>query len=82
MALVHELFDIPSYIRAWISPKFCKVRPQTTKLAARRLIMGKQCLHVFLNVFDTILFILAGNKNIHKCLNAFGFRSDPTTAKE
>ena len=37
----------------------------------------ENCLQVFSAVFDPILFIIAGNKNIYKCLNEF--RPDPTT---
>ena len=69
-----------------MSSKFGQIRPLTTELAAierhknpHRLIMVKRCLHVFSAVFDPILFLLAGNKNIHKCLNEFEFRPDPTT---
>ena len=34
---------------------------------------------VFSAVFDRILFILAGNEDIHKSLYEFEFRTDPTT---
>ena len=34
--------------------------------------------HVFSNVFDRIYFILAGNDNVHKTLNGFEIRRDPT----
>ena len=72
-----------TYIRAWMSLKFGQIRPQTTELAALErqkknphiLIMAKT-MSLF---FDPIFFILAGNKNIHKCLNEFEFRPDPTT---
>ena len=40
---------------------------------------GKRRHHVFSAVFDRILFILAGNKDIHKSLDEFEFRPDPTT---
>ena len=43
------------------------------------LIMGKQCLHLFLVVFDLILFILVGNEDKHKILDEFEFRPDLTT---
>ena len=39
----------------------------------------KRCLHFFLAVFDRILFILAGNDNIHEILDEFEIRPDPTT---
>ena len=34
--------------------------------------------HVFSNSFDRILFILAGNDEIHKSLNELEIRPDPT----
>ena len=33
---------------------------------------------MFSNVFDQIYFILAGNDDIHKSLNEFQIRPDPT----
>ena len=38
----------------------------------------KRCHHIFSNVFDRIHFILAGNDDIHKSLNDFEIRRDPT----
>ena len=38
----------------------------------------KWCHHIFLNVFDWIHFILAGNDDIHKTLNEFEIRRGPT----
>ena len=35
------------------------------------LIMGKRCCHFFSAVFDRILFILAGNDDIHKSFDEF-----------
>ena len=40
---------------------------------------GKRCLHLFLVVFDPILFILAGNEDMHKILDEVEFRPDRTT---
>ena len=40
---------------------------------------GKRCHHVFSAVSYWILFILAGYKDIHKNLDEFEFRPDPTT---
>ena len=40
---------------------------------------GKGRHHVFSAVFDRILFILAGNDDIHKSLHEFEIRPDPTT---
>ena len=39
----------------------------------------KRCLHLFSVVFDPILFILAGNKDMHKISDKFEFRRDWTT---
>ena len=41
--------------------------------------MGKRCLHVFSAVLDQILFILAGNDNIHESLDEFEILLDLTT---
>ena len=40
---------------------------------------GKWCLHLFLVAFDPILFILAGNEDMHKISNEFEFWPDQTT---
>ena len=47
--------------------------------SSQRVIMGKGRHHVFSTVFDRILFILAGNDDIHKSLHEFEIRPDPTT---
>ena len=59
-------------MRAGTSLNFSLIGPPTAELAAlerlknlHRLIMGKRCLHFFSAVFDRMLFILAGNDNIH-----------------
>ena len=41
--------------------------------------MEKQCLHFFSAVLDRLLFILAGNDNIHKSKDEFEILLDPTT---
>ena len=38
---------------------------------SHRVIMGKRRPHVFSKVFDWILFMLAGNDDIHKSLDEF-----------
>ena len=43
-----------------------------------RLQSEKRRHHIFSNVFDRIHFILAGNHDIHKSLNEFEIRRDPT----
>ena len=49
-----------------------------SKKNPHRPIMGKMCCHFFSAVFDRILFILAGNDDIHKGLDEFKIRPDPT----
>ena len=41
--------------------------------------MEKRCHQVFSNVFDQILFILAGNDDIHESLDEFEIWPDLTT---
>ena len=73
-------------MRAGTSLNFSLIGPQTAELAAlerlknpHRLIMRKQCIHFFSAVLDLILFILAGNDNIHESLNGFEICLDLTT---
>ena len=53
-------------MRAWMSSKFGRIRPQTTELAA-------------LELMKKIFFIFAGNEDIHKSLDEFKIRPDATT---
>ena len=39
--------------------------------SSHRVIMGKRRHHVFSNAFDRILFILAGNDDMHESLDEF-----------
>ena len=73
-------------MRAGTSLNFSLIGPPTAELAAlerlknpHRLIMRKQCLHFFSAVLDLILFILAGNNNIHESLDGFEICLDLTT---
>ena len=73
-------------MRAGTSLNFSLIGPLTAELAAlkclknpHRLIMRKQCLHFFSAVLDLILFILAGNNNIHESLDGFEICLDLTT---
>ena len=59
-----------------MSSKFGQMRPLVSM--ATGLQWEKRCHHVFSNVFDRIHFILAGNNDIHKSLNEFEIRQDPT----
>ena len=74
-------------IRAWMSSKFGRIRPRTTELAALErmekkshgLIMGKTMSSYFLRYFNWILFIFAGNEDMHKSLDGFEIWQDATT---
>ena len=44
-----------------------------------RVIMGKRRHHVFSNAFDRILFIVAGNDDMHESLDEFKIWRDSTT---
>ena len=69
-----------------MSSKFGKIRPWITELAAlerlekksHRLIIEKMTSSHFFAISHLILFILAGNKDMHKSLDEFKFRPDPT----
>ena len=60
-----------------MSSKFGQMRPLFS-MATNRVTVGKRHHHVFLNVFDLLCFILAGNDDIHKSLNEFEIRRDRT----
>ena len=69
-------------IRARTSSNFDLIGRLTAELVAlerlkKRLIMGK--IHFFSAVLDQILFIFAGNDNIHWSLDEFEIRPDTTT---
>ena len=44
--------------------------------------MGKWCCHLFSVAFDPILFILAGNEDMHEISDEFELRPDQTTDSE
>ena len=60
-----------------MSSKFGQMQPLVS-MAKDRVTVGKRRHHIFSNVFDLIHFILAGNDDIHKSLNEFQIRRDPT----
>ena len=60
-----------------MSSTFGRMRPLVS-MATDRVTVGKRCHHIFSNVFDRIHFILAGYDDIHKSLNEFIIRRDPT----
>ena len=72
-------------LRGWTTSNFGLIGPPTVELAAiDRLkkslrIMRKQCLHFFSAVLDQIVFILAGNDNIHETLGEIEIQLDLTT---
>ena len=43
------------------------------------LLWGKWCLHLFSVAIDPILFVFAGNEDMHKISDEFEFRPDRTT---
>ena len=60
-----------------MSAKFGQIRPLVS-MTTDRVTVGNTHHHVFSNVFDRIHFILAINNDIHKTLNEFEIRRDPT----
>ena len=60
-----------------MSSKFGQMRPLVS-LATDRVTDGNTASSRFLERFDRIHFILAGNDDIHKSLNEFEIRRDPT----
>ena len=60
-----------------MSSKFGQIRPLVS-MATDRVTVGKTALSRFLECFDRIHFILAGNDDIHKSLKEFEIRRDPT----
>ena len=68
-----------------MSSKFGEIRRWTTELAALErlknpidLYLRKRCHDFFSAIFHLILFILAGNEVMHKSLDEFEIRPDPT----
>ena len=57
--------------------KFSQMQPLVS-MATESVTVEKRRHHVFSNVFVRIHFILAGNDDIHKSLNEFEIRRDPT----
>ena len=61
-----------------MSLKFGQISPLVS-MATDRVMMGKWCCHFFSAVFYPILFILAGNDDMHESSEEFEIRPDPTT---
>ena len=60
-----------------MSSKFGHMRPLVS-MATDKVTVGKTASSRFLERFNRIHFILAGNDDIHKSLNEFEIRRDPT----
>ena len=54
-----------AYIRAWMSLKFGQIRLRVS-MATDRVIMEKTVLPLYSAVFYPIIFILAGNDDMHE----------------
>ena len=68
-----------TYMRAWMSLKFGQIR-LLVSMATDRVIMEKTVLPLFLSCFfHPILFILAGNDDMHESSEEFETRPDLTT---
>ena len=64
-------------IKAWMSSKFSQIRPLVS-MATDSDIFCKTMLPLFSVVLDGILFIPTGYDDIHKSLDEFEIRPDPT----
>ena len=58
--------------------KFCQIR-QLVSMATDRVIMENTVLPLFLGCFYPILFMLAGNDDMHESSEDFEIRPDLTT---
>ena len=61
-----------------MSLKFGQIQP-LVPMATDRVMMGKMVSPLFLAVFHLILFILAGNDDMHESSDEFEFWLDWTT---
>ena len=61
-----------------MSSKFGEIRPWTMELAALERLKKIHHHHIFSAIFHLILFILAGNEDMHKSLDEFEIQPDPT----
>ena len=62
-----------------MSLKFGQIQPLVSMVTDRVMMGKKLCLHFFLAVFHTFLFIFAGNDDMHESWDEFEFRPDWTT---
>ena len=67
-----------TYMGAWMSLKFSKIR-QLVVMATDRILIEKTVLPLFSAVLYQILFVLAGNDDMHESWEECEIRPDPTT---
>ena len=67
-----------TYMRAWMSLKFGQ-SSLLVSMATDRVMIEKWCCHFFSAVFYPILFILAGNDDMHESSEEYKIRPDPST---
>ena len=74
----HKSFDEFEFCPAltWVYDVSC---PRASGIITIDFNGRKCCCHSSTFIFDLIFFILIGNKDMHKSLDEFEFRSDPTT---
>ena len=69
-----------AYTRAWMSLKFGQIRLMVSMATYRVTCVTEiTVLPLFLGRFYSILFILAGNDDMHESSEEFEIRPDPTT---
>ena len=66
------------YMRAWMSLKFGQIR-LLVSMATDRVIVEKTFCHFFSAFFYPILFILAGNDDMHESSEEFELLPDLST---
>ena len=67
-----------TYMKTWMSLKFSQIQPLVS-MVTNRVMMGKTVSPFFSAVFHPVLFILAGNDDMHERSEEFEFRPDRTT---
>ena len=68
-----------TYTRAWMSLKFGQIR-LLVSMATDKVVMEKKVLPLILAVFYLILFLLAGNDDMHESSEELEIRPELTTA--
>ena len=67
-----------TYMRAWTSLKFGQIRLLVSMATDRVIMKKKNGCHFFSAIFYSILFILAGNDDMHESSEEFEFLPDLT----